>query len=352
MASYYDWVGGEVITAARLNAPYDATGNLTLAVAGRTLGTLAIPLAAAYFDNGGVDGGSIYFNSDITRYIQSNAAGTVLTIAGFTTVNIPGLNITGNLAVTGTVDGVDVSAHAAATAGVHGAVGTIVGTTDAQTLSNKVLTTPTIASFVNATHDHSNLAGGGNLDWDAVWSDSVHNHNGDSEGGATINPVTITIQGGGAITYSSAQTRYLSIGPSAFVPRSNTAVWLTQSPNLRNNDPAYGSMVFFAPVHLPHGAIVTAVTMWYARNDAASSIVLNLSFDPFDGSLGDFMSTIIGTDVTGSNVSLTDNTIASATIDNSANSYNLQIAIDNNDGASDALLVGVLITYTVTAPLP
>ena len=32
-----------------------------------------------------------------------------------------------------------------------------------QTLVGKTLTTPTIASFVNATHDHSNVAGGGNL---------------------------------------------------------------------------------------------------------------------------------------------------------------------------------------------
>jgi hypothetical protein len=32
-----------------------------------------------------------------------------------------------------------------------------------QTLTNKTLTTPTIASFTNATHDHSNAAGGGTL---------------------------------------------------------------------------------------------------------------------------------------------------------------------------------------------
>lgn len=41
--------------------------------------------------------------------------------------------------------------------------GTVVGTTDTQTLSAKTLTTPTIASFVNATHDHSNAAGGGTI---------------------------------------------------------------------------------------------------------------------------------------------------------------------------------------------
>lgn len=32
-----------------------------------------------------------------------------------------------------------------------------------QTLTNKTLTTPTIADFTNATHDHSNAAGGGTI---------------------------------------------------------------------------------------------------------------------------------------------------------------------------------------------
>ena len=43
----------------------------------------------------------------------------------------------------------------------HGATGAIVGTTNTQTLTNKTLTTPTIGSMVNATHDHSDAAGGG-----------------------------------------------------------------------------------------------------------------------------------------------------------------------------------------------
>lgn len=46
-------------------------------------------------------------------------------------------------------------------------IGTISGT---QTLSNKTLTTPTIGSFVNATHNHQNAAGGGQLDASSVFS--------------------------------------------------------------------------------------------------------------------------------------------------------------------------------------
>ena len=43
--------------------------------------------------------------------------------------------------------------------------GDIVGTTDSQTLTNKTLTTPTVADLTNMTHDHKSAAKGGDYPW-------------------------------------------------------------------------------------------------------------------------------------------------------------------------------------------
>jgi hypothetical protein len=48
--------------------------------------------------------------------------------------------------------------------------GAFVGTTDTQTLSGKTLTQPTVTDFTNATHNHTNSAGGGQLALNAFTS--------------------------------------------------------------------------------------------------------------------------------------------------------------------------------------
>lgn len=50
---------------------------------------------------------------------------------------------------------------------------TLVARASTDTLTNKTLTTPTIASFANANHDHTNSAGGGTLGTNALSNTSV-----------------------------------------------------------------------------------------------------------------------------------------------------------------------------------
>jgi hypothetical protein len=59
------------------------------------------------------------------------------------------------------IDFNEANAHVNASAGVHGITGSVVGTTDSQTLTNKTLTAPTVADLTNAQHDHGTAAKGG-----------------------------------------------------------------------------------------------------------------------------------------------------------------------------------------------
>lgn len=101
------------------------------------------------------------------------------------------------------IDPREANAHINATSGVHGLTGVPVGTTDTQTLANKTLTTPTVASFINAPHNHTNAAGGGQIT-DAALSAPVTVVKGGT-GAATL-PAGNFLQGNGTSAVIATKT--------------------------------------------------------------------------------------------------------------------------------------------------
>lgn len=97
------------------------------------------------------------------QFLRRNTGNTALEFAtitdlqGVTTINADAT--AAQIIAAGTGLGL-VDAGATHTLSIDATVATLTG---AQILTNKTLTTPTIASFVNSTHDHTAGAGGGNL---------------------------------------------------------------------------------------------------------------------------------------------------------------------------------------------
>jgi hypothetical protein len=71
--------------------------------------------------------------------------------------------------------------------------GTIVTTNGAESLTNKTLVTPTIASFANATHSHSSTATGGQVSHNDLLNAGTNSHTAiDSHLASTANPHSVT----------------------------------------------------------------------------------------------------------------------------------------------------------------
>jgi len=85
-AIYFDGGSAEYLKANAAGTILDIGGFTTLegASAGITLGAAAKAFKAIYLDNTATDSGAIYFDAGSAEYIKGNAAGTQLDIGGFT----------------------------------------------------------------------------------------------------------------------------------------------------------------------------------------------------------------------------------------------------------------------------
>jgi hypothetical protein len=143
------------------------------------------------------------------------------------------LDVSSNITVSGTVDGIDIAGHDSAATGVHGVgAGAIVGTTLTQTLTNKTLSTPAINDFSSATHDHSDDTDGGTLDYD-----TLNNLPDFYSVSGTSNQVTVTGAGkveGEAITLSLPQNINTGATPTFNSINIGGTAWLLKQTSATN----------------------------------------------------------------------------------------------------------------------
>lgn len=164
-----------------------------------------------------------------------------------------------------------------------------------QTLANKTLTTPTIASFVNATHTHQNAAGGGQLDHGAALTgltDDDHTQYLLATGartGASSSSQTFTV---GVIDSSLTASRLMySNGSKKLSSVSDLTSWIAGTTNqITSTSDGDGSITLSLPQNIHTGATPTfaRLTLSQATGTApmtisSTTVVSNLNADKADG---------------------------------------------------------------------
>jgi len=118
----------------------------------------------------------------------------------------------------------------------------------------------------------------------------------------------------------------LVVGPAAFGPTANTVVSYLIDPTGSINSLS-GALCFQAPVSLPNGATVTALTLDGFDASVATSLSLVMNADPIGSTSATAMASAVSGGVVGP-FSSVDNTIASAVVDNTTTAYSVRMCSD------------------------
>jgi hypothetical protein len=142
-----------------------------------------------------------------------------------------------------------------------------------------------------------------------------------------------------SIKYNSARTHYYTIGGEGFNPASDVA--FGNSWGMGGAYISSGTGVLVAPVHLPHGAIVTSFKVFFNTNAA---LTVGLQCIPMAS--GSYYTMASVTSTAGGYNNATDTTISSATVDNTNYSYHIRAY--NTAWSSSLVIMGAVITYTIS----
>ncbi len=151
----------------------------------------------------------------------------------------------------------------------------------------------------------------------------------------------------GIYAYAPVVTRYLAVSPASAMPEDDTPAWSIGFDRVQSSSSS--TLVVSLPVNLPDGAIITSYKVFMYRLNSSSTIVTDLYRADFVGGSSVMASANADSD---GNHSVEDTSISNATIDNANYSYAIKATIAPNAAASDVLLFGAIITYTITVPFP
>jgi hypothetical protein len=170
-------------------------------------------------------------------------------------------------------------------------------------------------------------------------------NDGDNEGISIDSSGNVTVSG--TITIPTT-TRYYSVSPAAFVPLNDSSLWQINGVFVVCSDTS--TVTLYAPVNLPHNAIITKLTMDWYRVDAAASGTGDLVRGKSDGS-----STIMASadsDSSSGYHSVEDSSIVNPTVDNTDYQYFITITLNPNDTFDEVRFLRAQIDYTIDKPLP
>ena len=217
----------------------------------------------------------------------------------------------------------------------------------------------------------ANMGAGSGLDADTLdgndssaFAAASHNHDSayvnasgpDSMSGSSAGPIlTVEQTGSGpaiqsvgsinadSLQYNNARTHYLTIPAEAFHPGSNVNYFNTYGMGGAYIS-ATGGNALVAPVHLPDGATVTKMTVYFNDSSTSDMTVYFHRLSYIGG--GYFNLATVTSSGTAGYYTKTDTTISYATIDNTDGGYLIYAYSTAWD--SNLKLMGVTITYTIS----
>lgn len=163
--------------------------------------------------------------------------------------------------------------------------------------------------------------------------------------------VTGDLDVGGTITMDP-RLRFYSVPACAFQPRTSGDVFVRVGQMIENMAGVEDDYYWYAPVNLPHGAVVTELLASLIDYDDGVDITCSLQRVSQTDTSGtsEIMAEVVSAGMSLDLQHPTDSSIVNATIDNAAYMYFVEAVL--RTGFMDHQLSSVRITYEIVQPLP